>query len=113
MSEEDTQGEAAESSLDRLVERLRESDLAHVGDPDDKPAAAVAKFLLSEKYKGPFPHPTVLRGLNEVVQNGAERAFALTEKEQAHRHQCDLKMINAEINEMNRIATDRRLIIII
>ncbi|WP_236571456.1 DUF2335 domain-containing protein [Rhodovarius lipocyclicus] len=35
-------------------------------------------------YSGPIPHPEILRGLNEVVPNGAERVVAMAEFETKH-----------------------------
>jgi uncharacterized membrane protein len=74
--------------------------------------SAVARLLMSEVYSGNFAHPSILKGLNEVVKNGAERAFSLTEKEQQHRHDCDKIALNAEVRDGKKAATDRRMVII-
>jgi uncharacterized membrane protein len=74
--------------------------------------AAVARLLLSEAYTGSFAHPSILKDLNEVVNDGAERAFALTEREQQHRHECDKLALRAEIRDVDRGSTDRRIVIV-
>ena len=68
---------------------------------------------LSEKYNGPFPHPSVLTELNKVVENGGERAFWLTEKEQEHRHAMEEAGLKSIIKHRDKEALDRRLIIIL
>lgn len=86
---------------------------AEVDLADSSEAANLARVLLSEKYSGAFPHPSVLRDLDIVVKDGAERAFRLTEKEQDHRHDCDKKLLDAEIKARDSEIKDRRLIIIL
>jgi uncharacterized membrane protein len=75
--------------------------------------------LLKAPLRGSFPHPDVLRQLDGCVANGAERAFALTEREQEHRHKCDRKsvdaqvdLISAHIRKTDAENRDRRLIIV-
>lgn len=60
--------------------------------------SVMVEQLRSETYKGSFPHPDVLQGLDACVSNGAERAFALTEREQLHRHKVDEKLVDAQIS---------------
>jgi uncharacterized membrane protein len=69
-------------------------------------------YILAEKYSGAFPHPTVLASLDKVVSGGAERAFKMTEIEQSERHKKENKMLAAEIDQLNKLSTDRRMIII-
>lgn len=40
-------------------------------------------------YVGPIPPAEFLSAIDQVVKNGAERAFAMQEREQAHRHDMD------------------------
>jgi uncharacterized membrane protein len=94
------------------------SDLT--GSGDNGPTGTIADVLLSERYKGSFPHPDVLSKLAECVEDGAERAFSLTEKEQQHRHECDrkvidaqAKLIEAQVREIDAEREDRRLLIVL
>jgi len=48
-------------------------------------------------FQGPLPHPDILKGYNEVVPNGAERIFALAEKQTEHRMSLERKVIDEEI----------------
>src|SRR4051794_32850438 len=85
----------ARSVLEAGESRIR-TDGANLSENGQMEADTLAEVLLSEKYSGIFPHPSVLRGLGQVVEHGAERAFRLTEKEQDHRHDCDRKLVDAE-----------------
>lgn len=83
------------SQLERLAEQILDTpDTA--GDGSGVPSE-IAKVLLSESYRGTFPHPDVLRRLDDVIPGGAERAFRMTEIEQMHRHENDDRWLGAEI----------------
>jgi uncharacterized membrane protein len=80
----------------------------------------MAELLLSETYKGSFPHPDVLKSLDGCVTDGAERAFRLTEREQEHRHRLDEKLVDAQVNLVNAQVRksdsdnhDRRILVIV
>ncbi len=99
------------STLERLVERALANGAS---DPDSAESKAeLVRVLLSERYSGAFPHPDVLRQFDDVIDNGAERAFALTEREQQHRHDCDNRLLGSKIALKQREAYDRRLLIIL
>jgi uncharacterized membrane protein len=98
------------NELDRLAARLLEgySD-DHLAENGDR----LSHIMFSEKYRGPFSHPHILRELDAVVTNGAERGFRLTEKEQEFRHARDKELLDSEIKERGKEASDRRLVIIL
>lgn len=120
MAEESSaSSENSPTSLERLARSVL--DARNAGSQSEGPglaerghggAESLAEVLLSENYSGVFPHPSVLRGLDGVVDQGAERAFRLTEKEQDHRHDCDRKLVDSEIRSRDRESEDRRLLII-
>lgn len=102
-----------DTTLERLVERAIGNQLSDGAD-GVKPDSSVHNFMrFSEKFSGPFAHPDVLRQLNEVVENGAERAFNRAEKEQEHRHKMDEELLKSTISQRDKEAFDRRLIIIL
>src|SRR6185437_3076162 len=86
------------------LELLAEGVLKEETDPSSK--AALAGILLSERYSGNFAHPDVLRRLDGVIKDGAERGFRLTEREQEHRHKLDEKLVDSEIDSIKREAQD-------
>jgi uncharacterized membrane protein len=102
-------------SLESLAREVANVDSE---DEDGAPSASAkedlaTRILLSERYSGAFAHPSLLKQFDQVVQNGAERAFALTEREQQHRHEMESKLVNAEIDAIKAQGFDRRLAIIL
>jgi uncharacterized membrane protein len=95
-------------SLERLAR-----EVANLESDPKKVEALAQQMVLSERYSGAFPHPAMLKQFGSVVENGAERAFQLTEREQSHRHECERKLIDAEIGTIKKQDTDRRLAIIL
>jgi uncharacterized membrane protein len=104
------QGHTSDNELERLAARLLEDMSDGKGEKNGDTRIPV---MMSEKYRGPFTHPHILRELNEVVENGAERAFKLTENEQQFRHAATTKLLAAEIEGRHKEAFDRRLVIIL
>jgi uncharacterized membrane protein len=99
-----------ENQLERLAARL----MRDLSDDDTAPNGDhLNHIMLSEKYRGPFSHPYILKELEQVVDNGAERAFRLTEKEQDFRHEQVKELLGSEIKEREKAAFDRRLVIIL
>lgn len=58
------------------------------GDQEKKQdiVSVIQQKLTSLSWRGPFAPPEFYGSLNEVVENGGERAFSFTEREQKHRH---------------------------
>lgn len=68
-------------------------DVAEIieGLPTEKKAVMIRAF---ERFSGPLPHPSTLRGYEEVKEGFAERIMAMAENEQAHRHKCEDKIVS-------------------
>lgn len=47
-------------------------------------------------FHGPLPHPSILRGYDEVSPGAAERIIVMAEKEQTHRHSWEQRALSAE-----------------
>ena len=99
----------SDNELERLAARL----LDDLSEENDGSSGGRGPVMLSEKYRGPFTHPHILKELDQVVQNGAERAFRLTEKEQEFRHARVEEIVHSEIKNRDKEAFDRRLVIIL
>jgi uncharacterized membrane protein len=98
------------TKLDRLAARLLDNLSA---DDNATGTSSDMAVMLSEKFSGPFAHPAVLAELDKVIENGAERAFGLTEKEQEHRHAMEKLEVNSVVKHRDKDAIDRRLVIIL
>ena len=72
--------------------------------PDDKPAgvkeqapardAGLSLELAEFSWRGPLPPPQVLRQINDIVPEGAERLMAQFERETRHRHLLERRAQN-------------------
>jgi uncharacterized membrane protein len=104
------QANGSDNELERLAARLLE-DISEGADGAN--GGLRGPVMFSEKYRGPFTHPHILKELNQVVENGAERAFKVTEDEQKFRHESVRQILASEIESRNKEAFDRRLVIIL
>lgn len=52
---------------------------------------------IEEFHQGPLPPPRQLAEYADVVSGGAERIFAMAEREQEHRHDCERRIVRGEI----------------
>lgn len=62
----------------------------------------ISHFSSTERFEGPFPHPQTLEQYNRVLPGAAERVFALTEREQTHRHDLQSTAIRGAISRDKR-----------
>lgn len=104
--------EQQQSELLRMAAEVLDDDRVDDATAPEQVINRMARVFLHEQYKGAFPHPSFLRGYSEIVENGAERAFVLTEEEQKHRHECEHKIISSRIVAQEKFDADRRLVII-
>lgn len=63
-----------------------------------KKAPAIRREEVTEEieahlYQGPIPAPQTLAAFNEIIPNGADRIMQMAEKEQAHEHDTQAKII--------------------
>lgn len=56
-------------------------------------------LAVSQEWIGPLPPPDVIERFNAIVPNGAERIFAMAEKEQSHRIAIEDRGLSASIAE--------------
>ena len=52
----------------------------------------------SASFSGPLPPPNVLAQYNDVLENGAERIFAMVENQSRHRMQLEKQVISADVS---------------
>ena len=52
---------------------------------------------VSQSFAGPLPPPDVLAKYDELHPGLAERIVGMAEREQGHRHQCELGALNQEL----------------
>jgi uncharacterized membrane protein len=69
-----------------------------------RPGGHQSSTVISAEYKwaGPLPTPQALAGFERALPGSAERIVAMTEREQAHRHQFENKGLTATISDTRR-----------
>ena len=78
------------------------SDLPEFDELNEEEQEEIGKMTsyitrqVMESYSGPLPHPNIMAGYEKVLPGTAERIVAMAEKEQAHRHNAQNKMIQIE-----------------
>ena len=53
-------------------------------------------------FSGPIPPPEVLKGYNEILEDGAERIFLMTENQSKHRMELESHAIREELRQSGR-----------
>ncbi|WP_240644872.1 DUF2335 domain-containing protein [Cyclonatronum proteinivorum] len=56
----------------------------------------------SSSFTGPLPPPALLKEYSDIVENGAERIFRMTEMQSAHRMQLEDYAIKEELSQSRR-----------
>lgn len=69
------------------------------------------RISASVQFAGPIPPPNVLEQYNSIDPsiNAANRIISMAEKEQAHRHEMQTKLVDAQIADFKQSRKERRL----
>jgi uncharacterized membrane protein len=59
----------------------------------------VTSIKQSSTFRGPIPPPEVLKGYNDIIENGAERILTMAEKQSTHRMQLENHAIREELKQ--------------
>lgn len=70
------------------VEDSENPDVIGVSEPD---AGGIVQVSTEMMHSGPLPHPSILRGYEDILPGSAERILQMAEKEQIHRFDLDFK----------------------
>ena len=54
------------------------------------------------RFRGPLPHPEILKGYEDVLPGSAERIICMTEKQQAHRIQIESSVVEENCRSQRR-----------
>ena len=56
-------------------------------------------ITMEKSHSGPLPDPETLHHYNELIPNGAERIMQMTESQQKHRHELEMRVIPSQLNQ--------------
>lgn len=65
--------------------------------------SVIVSASITEFSKGPLQHPELLKGYNDIIDNGAERIMQMAEAEQRNRFAKDKAGIDSEKTELSLI----------
>jgi uncharacterized membrane protein len=82
-------------TYDQLEQALRAKLGEIVPEPKKQEVTRVVHEVVAS-FAGPLPHPSILRGYDDVVPGAAERIIAMAEKEQTHRHSWEQRALTAD-----------------
>ena len=85
--------EELEKALQEIPEEAREKVLQAFLE------ISIQKF---SSFSGPLPPPTLLKEYSDIVENGAERIFQMTEKQSNHRMQLENHALREELDQSRR-----------
>ncbi len=98
MSDESKKSEDQDNS--ELVERPLESIVSldeilkdETIDQSTKISILLRRINKSITFSGPIPHPTILKGYEEVLPGSADRILSMTEKEGEHRRKIETELV--------------------
>ncbi|PQQ37221.1 DUF2335 domain-containing protein [Photorhabdus luminescens] len=100
--EDEENKEISQDKATALIEKALASDPVVLEKMLDHPKfSAVIQHKIST-FQGPLPLPELLKEYENTLPGAAERIFALTEKEQNHRHEIDNKVVSGGISKDKR-----------
>ncbi len=116
MSDEILHRKEAENPKDKRIEKKEVSlpDLAEVletlnPEQREEMLQVMASCAKHESFRGPIPHPELLKGYEEIQAGFAERIMRMAEKEQERRfdremgqEECEKKIIDNTASESKR-----------
>ncbi len=56
-------------------------------------------IISHQSHSGPLPSPQTIKSYNNVVENGAERIFKMTENQSQHRIEMEKKIFTSQIKQ--------------
>ncbi len=68
--------------------------------PDQKRQAILKvfkSFSIQHSFSGPIPPPSILKGYNDIVKDGADRIMSMAEKQSGHRIALEDHAIREEL----------------
>lgn len=70
--------------------------------PEKRVTTKVTQTIVSEQFAGPVPHPSILKGYEEICPGAANRILAMAESDQAFSHMITEKALDAEREDTSR-----------
>lgn len=62
----------------------------------------ISMEITKTSFSGPLPHPSILKGYEEVLKGSAERIFKMAENQSAHRQEIEKTVIASQMKQSER-----------
>lgn len=82
--------------------KVKSTDSQIISPVSRMPKTKGVTFAKQEIYRGPLPHPSLLRQFNDVIENGAERIIQMAEQQVSHRINIEEQTITTN-NQNSRL----------
>lgn len=89
----------SEREMSEISEIIENSDIQE----DDK--ERIIEIIQQEVFKGPIPHPDILRQYEDIQSGFASEIVNMAVKEQAHRHEIEKTIVQSEV-QLNKGQVD-------
>ena len=83
-----------------------ESKLIDPSSTDGEPGAGEAFLAIQESHSGPLPHPSILRGYEDVCPGAADRVIRMAEQRAMHRETFEIEQLRGAITLQGRVITE-------
>lgn len=85
---QDHSGDDTPEDINEITEALR-SEVPQV--------LQLLEARIEEHFQGPLPHPTILKGYENILPGSANRIITMTERQQQHRMELEHAVIHSDI----------------
>ncbi len=82
-----------ETDTAKELKQAAESGRVESPSPEAPPADRQNSPVAAAAFQGPIPPPSILRGYDDIIQDGAERIMTMAEDEQDHRHDLEKRQV--------------------
>lgn len=89
--------EAASKKMDEENEISDISEIIENSDIEEDDKERIISIIQREEFRGPIPHPQILKQYEEIQAGLAKEIVNMAVKEQNHRHEVEKSMIESEI----------------
>lgn len=93
------------SQLDEILEKELGQKLSDVSE-EIVERIEEHHFIIKEEHNGPLPHPSILKGYEEITPGFADRILSMAERALAHTQDQEDKALSAEIDYNHFLARE-------
>lgn len=93
-----TEEQLQEMDRREMTEKTELSRIIENSNIDEGDKKRVIARIHTEEFRGPIPHPQILRQYDEIQPGLAEKIVGMALREQEHRHEMDSALVKSEVS---------------